>query len=376
MASASNPSGPEPPKGAGIAVRAPGGGKAKKLLSMGGTFLTVAVLTGLLWVWADQSQLLIQEISLSFVLATEADSSLVLLSVDDGSGEAVPDDTATGGKRITAKVSFGGTRSRLTELQADLQSGQLKLLSYLSEVTYLAGKHSISVVDLLNANDELRDRGLTVMEAEPVYITIELDEWVLIDKIKLALRDTPKSQRFQPRIDPPEIAVQVPSSLEDNLPEELLVELGEIPEKITSEETVSGTVSTELGGLPVRPALSTVTVILQPRKQSDAELGPLPLYAVLPVDMIGKYEVKFEKEADKKVDVKVVGPAGELAKLQMPPQEKVRAYIRLGTKHTILMAGYYTVTVEFEFDDDVHGVKISGPPKRVKVRLEKKPTAP
>ena len=43
----------------------------KKLLSMGGTFLTVAVLTGLLWVWADQAQLLEQDIPrLAFTLAT------------------------------------------------------------------------------------------------------------------------------------------------------------------------------------------------------------------------------------------------------------------------------------------------------------------
>ena len=378
MVSTLNPSKPEQSKGAGVAVRAPGGGKIKKLLSMSGTFLTVAVLTGLLWIWAEQSQLVKQEIHLSFVLATGADSSLVLLSADDGSGQKVLDDIATGSKRIKrAKVIFKGTSNRLRELDADLQSGKLKLQSYLSEVTYWAGEHDIPVIDLLNANDELRDRGVTAEKAEPENISVTLDKWVHIDKIKLALRNTPKSQRFRGRIDPPEIAVQVPSILQDSLPEKLLVDLmGEIPEKITTEVRVSGTVLEELGGLPVKPALSEVTVILLPREQSVAELGPLLLYAVLRVDMIGKYDLEFEKAADKVVVVNVVGPAAELDKLKTASQEKLRAYIRLGPKHikSISMEGYYTITVEFELDEDVHEVEISGSPKTVKVRLVKRPT--
>ncbi len=335
----------------------------------------MAVLTGLLWVWADQSQLDIQEIPLSFVLATEADSSLILLSVDDGSEEALADpDPATGGKRIEAKVKFRGTRSRLKELQADLQAGQLQLVSYISKDSYWATADKIAVIDLLNASDELRERGVTVVEAEPANITVELDKWVHIDKIKLALKDTAGSHRFEPSIEPPEIAVDVPSRLKDALPEELLVELEQIPQEITPDLQLTGTVQSELADLPIRPEPSKVTVILQPREQSRAELGPLLLYAVLPVDMIGKYDLKFEKEADKVVMVNVVGPVGELAKLETPTQEKVRAYIDLGPQHAKATDAYYPVTVRFEFDDDVHEVKISGAPKTVKVRLERKPT--
>ena len=64
-----------------------------------------------------------------------------------------------------------------------------------------------------------------------------------------------------------EIAAAVPSSLMNSLPEELLVELGDIPDKISSGEILTGTVSRELGGLPVKPALSEVAVILWPREQ-------------------------------------------------------------------------------------------------------------
>ncbi len=378
MVSTSKQSEPEQLKGAGVAVRASGGGKIKKLLSMGGTFLTVVVLTGLLWVWAEQSQLVSQEIRLSFVLDTGADSSLVLLSVDDGSGQEARDDTATDGKRIEmAKVIFKGTSNRLSELQADLLSGKLKVQCYLSEVTYWAAEHKIPVIGLLNANDELRERGVTVVEAEPENITVKLDEWVRI-KIKLALKAKAQGQRFEASIEPAEIEVEVPSTLKDVLqPEELLVELvGGDPEKITPGMEVLATVSRELGGLTVRPALSEVIVTLRPRKQSVDKLEGLPLYAILPVDYIGKYDVVFGEDAEKIVDVTVVGPAAELAKLKTASQEKVRAYIRLGNRHikSPSMVGYYTITVEFELDEDVHEVDVSGSPKTVKVRLEKKPT--
>lgn len=371
MVPTSNPIGPEPSGGTGVIVRPPGRGKIKKLLSMSGTFLTVAVLTGLLWVWADQSQLVNQEIGLSFVLATQAESGLILLAVDDGSEEAV-ENTAAGGKRIKAKVSFKGTRSRLRELQVDLHSGKLELRSYISAGGYWATADEIAVIDLLNTNDQLQERGVTALESEPANIKVELDKWVRMEKIKLVLKDT----RFQALIDPPEIAVLVPSSLEATRPEELPVLLvAPVPENITPGMKVSGTVSKELRGLPVRPVRSEVTVILQPREQSYAKLGPLPLYAVLPVNMIDKYDLRFDKEADKVVEVSVVGPASELAKLQTPPQEKVRAYIDLGPQHTKFTETFPQVTVRFEFDDNIRGVEISGPPKTVKVRLEKKPTS-
>ncbi len=375
MVSASNPSGAESSRGARVSVRAPGGGKIKKLLSMGGTFLTVAVLTVLLWVWADQSQLVSQEIKLSFVLATEDQSGLILLSENDGSVEAEPD-PATGGQRIKAEVRFKGTRSLLRELQVDLHSGRLKLRAYISADSYWAKADKISVIDLLDGNTELRERGVTVVKAEPENISVTLDKWVPI-KIKLALKDTSGSQRFAATIEPAEIAVDVPSSLMDSLPEELLVELGEIPDKISSGEILTGTVSRELGGLPVKPALSEVAVILEPRKQDTIPLGQLQIRVSVPANMFGDYKLVWADSARKVVDVFVEGPTAELDKLRIAPQEKVRAYIDLDLQHTRPTVTFYQVIVRFEFEDDVRGVKISGSDKHtVKVRLEKRPTAP
>ena len=345
-------------------------GKAKKLLGMGGTFLTVVVLTGLLWVWADQSQLIEQEISLSFILATEAKSNLILLSVDEGSGP-VATDAATNGQRIRANVVFEATRSRLRELQNDLQNGKLELWAYLSGSTYWPGKHEIQVVNLLNANDALTDRGVTATQADPSEIAVVLDEWVVRKKVKLAVADTPETQRFEAYISPGEIDVEVPSSFKDRQIEALSVDLGQIPEKITPGLEISGTVATEFEGMPVRPKKTKVTVTLQPTEQSSAVLGPLQIEASLPPDMIGKYDLKFENEASKVVEVKVVGPASELNKLKAAPQEKVWAYIRLGTKHTKATEAYYPVKVEFEFID-VRGIELAEEQKSVKVRLEKK----
>ena len=372
MVLASSASGTESPKRAANTGPA-SSGQGKKLLGMTGTFLTVAVLTGLLWVWADQSQQVVQEIRLSFVLATEAESSLILLGVDDGSGQ-VPPATDTGGRRVKAKVKFSGTRSRLRELQTDLQSGGLELLAYISAGSYWATADKIAVIDLLNANDELRDRGVTVVQAEPANITVDLNEWVDIDRIKLALRNTAESQKFQARIDPPEIAVQVPSSLKDALPEELLVELGQIPEKITPNLTLSGTVQSKLAGQPIRPKPAKVTVILQPSEHRTISLRPLQITVGMPAEMIGVYDLEWKNPASKFVEVKVEGPTAELDKLKSAVQEKVRARIDLGLTHAMPTEAFYQVTVQFEFIG-VHGVNLAGPERTVKVRLKRKPTS-
>ena len=162
--------------------RAPRKKGAKKLLSMGSTFLTVAVLTGLLWIWANQSQLMSQEMKVVLSVATAADSPLIIMSLDDGSGQE-PLETPAGGRKVTAEVTFKATRSRLRELENDLKSGKLELFVYLSDRIYLPGEPTIIIADELNSNDKLLDRGVIVVAAKPAEIKVVLDEWVPVDKI-------------------------------------------------------------------------------------------------------------------------------------------------------------------------------------------------
>ena len=346
----------------------------KKLLSMGSTFLTVAVLTGLLWVWADQAQLLSQDVPLVVLtVATAAQSPLIIMSVSDDSGKEASE-APGGGKRVEAKVKFEGTRSRLRELQSALQSGRLELLAYLSEAVYKAGTHKIPVADLLNANEGIRDRGVTAIETEPAEISVVLDKWVRMERVKLAVKDPAETPRFQASIDPPEIAVQVPGSLKNQLerqPQTLLVELTQIPDKIPANLEVVGTVSTKLAGQPVRPERSKVKVILQPIEQAKAKLGPLQIYAFIPPDMIGTYYPEWDDEANKVTEAEVIGPQAELDKLKTAAKEKVRAYIDLSATHAEPTETYYTVTVQLWFSEDVRNVKLVGPAKTVKVRLRK-----
>ena len=345
----------------------------KKLLNMGSTFLTVAVLTGLLWVWADQAQLLGQDVRLVFTVATAAESPLIIMSVrGDSGGEA--SEAPGGGKSVRVKVKFKGTRSRLRELQDDLQSGRLELFAYLSETSYLPGEQTISVADLLNANEDLRDCGVTAIETEPDKISVVLDKWVRMERVKLAVKDTAETPRFQAYVDPPEIAVEVPASLKKELerqPQTLLVELTQIPDKIPPNLEVVGTVSTKFGGQPVRPERSKVNVILQPIEQAREKLGPLQIYAFIPPDMIGTYYLEWDDEANKVIEVEVIGPQAELDKLKTAAKEKVRAYIELSATHAEPTETYYTVPVQLWFSEDVHNVKPVGPAKTVKVRLRK-----
>ena len=353
--------------------RASGRKRFKKLLSMGSAFLTVAALTVLMWVWADQAQLLDQEAQLVFTVTTAAESPLIIMSVRDDSGKEASE-TPGGGKSVRVKVKFKGTRSRLRELQDDLHSGRLELFSYLSETSYLPGEQTISVADLLNANEDLRDRGVTAIETEPAEISVVLDKWVRMERVKLAVKDTAETPRFQAYVDPPEIAVNVPASLKNQLerqPQTLLVELTQIPDKILPNLEVVGTVSTKLAGQPVRPERSKVNVILQPIEQAREKLGPLQIWAFIPPDMIGTYYLEWDDEANKVVEVEVIGPQTELDKLKTAAKEKVRAYIDLSATHAEPTETYYTVAVQLWFSEDVHNVKPLGPAKTVKVRLRK-----
>ena len=346
---------------------------AKKLLSMAGTFVTVAVLTCLLWIWANQAQQLKESIPVLFTVATAADSPLIIMSLDDGNGQEAQE-AGAGGRKITAEVTFKATRSRLRELQRDLKSGELELFTYLSERVYLPGSRTITLKDELNINDELLDRGVIVDSVEPAAIKTVLDEWKRLDKVKLEIKKDSEAVNFDYYIDPPEIAVQVPASLMDDLkvnPQPLMVELTRVPEKITPNLEVSGTVSNKLGNITVRPERSTVKVILQPIEQDREKLGPLQILVNLPPNMVGSHVVEWEEEANRMVEIEVVGPRVELAKLKAAGKEKIMAFIVLGSTHAEPTETYYTVPVLFWFGEDIHDVKLAGPVKTVKVRLKK-----
>lgn len=347
------------------------GGKMSRLLNMSGTFLTVAILTVLIWVWAEQSQLDEQHILVPMTLSSEADSVLILVDVDAGMGQPSAE-TADGGKRIRPKVKLRGTRSRIRELVSDLQSGKIELRIYLSESAYSAGEYPLSVVDLLNADESLRDRGITAIEADPARITVDLDEWV-VEKVRLMLKGVSDNPRFQASINPPEISVEIPSRVAAQSTSRLmLVELTQLPAKISPGLEVEGTVIPELQGHKVKPKKSKVRVTLQPIEQQTERISGLEIAVVLPSEMVGAYDLEWESEASKVIDIKVAGPPGEVDKLKISPKKYIRAYIELSSLDAEPTETYPPVTVRVDFRG-VSDVKLAEPEKTVRVRLRKKP---
>lgn len=346
---------------------------ARKLVSMLSTFLTVAILTCLLWIWANQAQQLKASVPVVITVATAADSPLIIMSLVDAGGQEA-DESSGGGRRVETEVTFKTTRSRLRELQRDLKSGELELFVYLSERAYLAGEQKINVADELNTIDELIDRGVLVDSVEPAEIVVVLDEWEWLNDVKLELKKPPEAVNFEHYIDPSQMAVQVPASLMDDLrvnPQPLMVELTRLPEKITPNMEVSATVSTKLGNYTVRPERSTVKVVLQRIEQDREKSGPLQIYASLPPDMIGSHVVEWEEEASRMVEVELIGPRAELNKIKAAGKENIMAFIVLGSTHAEETETYYTVPVQFRFGEGIHDVKLDGPAKVVKVRLRK-----
>jgi len=346
---------------------------ARKLVSMASTFLTVAVLTCLLWIWANQAEQLKENVRVVFTVATAADSPLIIMSLDDGSGQEAKESSG-GGIKVEAEVIFKATRSRLRELQRDLKSGELELFVYLSERVYLPGAQKINVADELNTNDELLDRGVLIDSVEPAEIVAVLDEWKRIESVKLELEKSTEAVTFEHYIDPAQMAVEVPASLLDDLkinPQALTVKMTRIPEKITPNMEVSATVVNKLRNHTVRPEQSTVKVVLNPKEQDREKSGPLQIYVSLPPDMIGSHVVEWEEEANRMVEVELIGPRAELNKIKAAGKENIMAFIVLGSTYAEETETYYTVPVQFRFGEGIHDVKVDGSAKTVKVRLRK-----
>ena len=342
-----------------------------KLINMAGTFLTVAILTVLIWVWADQSQLDEQQTQVPITLATEAESNLILMDVDTGTGHPAVE-AAEGGRRIRPKVKLKGTRSRLRELRSDLQSGKLELRIYLSESAYGAGPYQdVFILDLLNADETLRDRGITAVESSPEKITVDLDKWVP-ERVRLTLRDTDESRTFHATIEPDEITVAVPSRYASSgQPRPMEVDLDPLPDEITPGLKVEGTIRPNVADYGIKLEKTKVSVTLQPIEQQTETISGLEIRALLPPDMIGAYTLKWENPASKFIDIKIAGPPGEVDKVRISPDKHIRAFIELSSQHAEPTATYPQVTVDISFVG-VRDVKLAEPRKSVKVRLERK----
>jgi hypothetical protein len=214
-----------------------------------------------------------------------------------------------------APISFRGLPSRLRELRALLQRGEVRLQRTIAiPEEHLADPRYVDVIRLDASTLHLPPgvRGVIPESQGRLHVTLRR----LIDKRLPVRLDTTASDRVaEAIIEPKEVLVRGPKDVLQNA-EAILTQLYTVPQREQgSEPLIMDTpdlvpLVRELGGRPIRttPGEVSVRLTLRPRQKLH-ELMDVPVTFLCPANF--PYRPQFNSEREGKISLKVQGPTSQ-----------------------------------------------------------------
>lgn len=178
-------------------------GRARLLVALR-TFITVGVVTLLLWIWADLERESHEDVTVAVKVVAPSGTDLRVVS------PAEP---------VNVSVRLVGSRERLSEFLRRLHERDATGQKTIYEVQTGAGwepggDYSINVPEALRKWDQIR--GLSPSDATPQAIPVKLDRWVR-KEVKVELWTTDNAAVRDVAVVPDKMRVRVPSSRQGEL---------------------------------------------------------------------------------------------------------------------------------------------------------------
>ncbi len=273
------------------------------------TFLAVVVLTIAIWVWADLEQ-------------TGESEYLVPVAINGPAGFRISDVNPT---QLTVK--FVGPKGELQSLtaapqekvcrfnltEAELKSNSL-VLPARDGFRHWIGRH-IAVT-------EIRDEHGAAFDGK---IYANASRLVTVEKVRVVVQVTGAVTKAA-TANPHEVTARVAEADLDRLPKSkhfvvAPLNIDVVPESLKVEQKV--TLDRHLGGpdgidATFDPATVTVSAPLESAVTKKA-LGRLPILISAPPEMLNRYRIVFQPEADRWVELEVEGPTSAVERLK--PQD-------------------------------------------------------
>ena len=331
------------------------------------TFVWVAVITVLIWVYADIHFTAEEDISATLHILTGSADNIVLTSPNDASIRF----------RVKGKRNFiDRFLERLSERKMMLPYDPARELG--------PGQHRERISEILTALPELRDLGLEIVWTRPRDIDIHLDR--LID-----IRDVPVKPDFSDvvpsgpvEVKPDRVCLRIPESQEKNiaLPKQLTVPTKPIT---LGDDVIAGDTKTvEVEVLPP-PNISNaslipnkVTVTFKVGQRTDSKIFTVAVAVQSPMYWLtdgtwSKYELKAKPGENWTRQITVTGKSEDLEKLTL---EKIQAYIVLTDSDLKPIGSWLPGDVKVQFPPDLKVRLADEPVPPVSYRLEKRTAAP
>ena len=280
----------------------------------------VAVVTVLVWVYADIQLTEPRDMRATLRIHTTSQSNMVLLSSPE----------------VSVQFRVKGNRQALDRFADQLAAGGSVLRYDAARALEEPGRHSEPTVNILESLSEFRRAGLEIVSAHPKNIEIVLDELKLLPGVRVQLAPPVGGRLAEPpKIVPNRIDLRVPATRLAGVdptrlwvPTEVLDLTGIPPGKpVTRELRLRPPPEVPGARLGAEKVQVTFTVL----QQTDSRKFKVPVRAIFPNSWLedgtwSRYRLEAKPPEDWTREITVVGKPIDLEKLK---PEDIDAYIEL-----------------------------------------------
>jgi hypothetical protein len=320
------------------------------------TLFWVAVVTILVWVYADTS--FIREEAFDVTLVLEAGKADLKVLSD---------------RRIQLGFEVRGNRTTLDRFKRDLTSHGAIVVYDVTE-DYGPGEHTIATTKILRQGVGVERLGLTVTSVNEPTIRVRIDE-VLERTLRVRMDYTGATLASPPEIEPAEVKVRVNATAwakataggEEPVLSTRLLDLTNTPSGLRTEKVA---LVGELAGTPVDLAVRDVTVRYQIKERSGTDEILLPVYVQMRPEWQEdgtweRYVLKRKDPAEWSPRVTVRGPRKDLDRLRT---SRIDAYIVLTEEDRKPVGSWLQRPVVVRFPSGLL-VELTGPAPTVQFKL-------
>lgn len=306
------------------------------------TIIIVSIISVLIWIYAEGESLTTHTTTITITLPTEpANANLTagarIMWFEGGEGVSA----------MQVQITVEGSAIALDRLEDALQTP----LDLSRSASFPAQKGDVQLLQLLRDHPRIRDRAVTVTTVDPPSARVEIDT-LDSKQLDVEVRLPEGFQLTGPvRVSPDHVEVFYPRGAAVNahtltavLPPEQVAPLAPgIPHPI--EVALAAPPSLQSARfVRIDPPTVTATLTLQ-NTQDEHTIPSVYFWTLLPESETGKWNVDIQGPGFLR-DVKVIGPAAQIARLKTePPEIDIRAIIELSADD--LNRGVTTATARF-----------------------------
>ncbi len=325
----------------------------------------VAVVTILIWVYADMRFTDHRTLMATIRLTAPVSSHMALISRGEVAVEALE-------KRVQFKIEGG--RETLDRFEREFHD---PVVWDVTRDHTPAEQIALDPREILNADPQIASRGLRVTAVEPSSLTVRLARLVH-ETVPVELVVSGAELVAPPKAPP--VGISLPEEQWEKILNQLPAPVLRTKEADLSNQPAGKTVEVEfeifpeIAGLPVRLDQTTVKVPLEIKQRTAKKSFMVTVRVLTPTDWddLRKYELVRKDPLEWRPEITVTGSKMDLDKLD--PKD-VEAYVQLREDDKKPLETWTSRAVTIRFPPDLQ-VRLDREPPQVNFRLDKRPAEP